>query len=535
MGFTVKPVSISCQSTLSTTGDDWGPHDGVRLYCLVTTSGGFIEALISGREFPPPDANDTYYFDPGITLDLASFPPQGSTSWDSPDIQFGEADLLTVALIGLNFGVPSVGGGGGDPFRGPTGAGIYEAQKSLANKLSDLADKSVEKTGSTAAGVISDGIFEALKDFIAALNSSADCKGVVFALGRTFDRKTLLLYTLDNTSFAFDPPIDEAGVATTLPVKQGCGNPNYSVRVLVSRTFSLEIWSSSAVTSSLRLSNEIPVEATNARCAPAKPNPKGGVGVRIGQPPPALMYKWVEGFDRQFTFSSSIWFDECHPFWTVDGQPLLRDSGSIKVRTATTHYPGERGVRAASVARRGGTDDLSFIDAVRDVTIDYQLGVPNTDGSRQLQLNTHGEDGNYELNVGLTFDFTGSYVDGSIPVGQKEIATTIVSVEGQALSGNDAFNKYKLCIFLTWYELTHVYERVIGEFGLPSPPDPPPDWERLEAGLEVMTQALRDLLLSELGREGVGDGAAGVSAQSSTSGRTSTRSGASRKTKKSGM
>jgi hypothetical protein len=171
--------------------------------------------------------------------------------------------------------------------------------------------------------------------------------------------------------------------------------------------------------------------------------------------------------------------------------------GAAKIRTVTSRYPGHRG--AQRLAREGATDDLNFLHAVRDVTIDYQL-LPNTDGSRQLQLNTHREDGNYELSVGLTFDFTGSYVNGSAP-GQQEIATTAVSVQGQVLSGNDALAKHKQCLFVTWYELTHQYQRALQEFGPPPPPEPP-DWERIEAGLEAMSQALRDLLLPEPGAKG---------------------------------
>jgi hypothetical protein len=423
-GFSVLPLKISCESVLSTNSSPWGARDGIRLYCLLTTSGNFRQLLVSGRQFPPPDLVDNYLFTPGAELDLSSFPPHGRTNWESGEIELGSSDFLSIVLIGLNEGLPYIAGGGG--FGGPGQRGFYEAQKSLAGKLADAASKAVEGT----AGALTDGIFEALKTLLEELNSYSDCRGVAFAHSVVLNRKTLLFETLHGP-FVLKPLIDEVGIASSLLIKQGCGRPRYSVPASIRRTFTTTLTASTTITSTVQGADSVPVTASTAiaACKPQGP-----------------MLQWVSLMDRSTSITSSSWFSECSPTWTINGVTVPLESGTLTVPVNATSY-----VRSGS--------KFTQQESPREITIDYQQP-EDIGGARRLVLDTKGSDGAFTLTIGLHYNFEGTY-DHSRPQGEIEIATTQVWIAGQTLAGNEAYEAYEDCVRAVWSSIIQLGQRLV--------------------------------------------------------------------------
>src|SRR5262245_543328 len=113
MFFTFKLRSVQCNAVLSGEDSMWGQNDGIRVFFLVLTGSGFRQLIISGREFPPPDVMESYSFVPGKKLDLDLFLPMNAADWETDPVDVGETDTVSIAVVGINEGVPYVAGGGG--------------------------------------------------------------------------------------------------------------------------------------------------------------------------------------------------------------------------------------------------------------------------------------------------------------------------------------------------------------------------------------------------------------------------------------
>jgi hypothetical protein len=462
MGYKLYPIEITCNATLSTVRSDWGASDGIRFYVLVTTSGGFYQLMISGREFPPPDFVDSYYFVPGTQLDLSQYPPQGAPNWNSNDLVLGPSDFMSLVLLGINEGLPYFGGGGGNFGGSAAQSGLYDAEKSAAAKLADAAlQAGTEGVGSIAT----DGVLEAFKTVIDQLNSTDDCRGVAFAHGVVLNRKTLLYHTLTSRSFQLDPMVDEVGLATALQVKQGCGQPDYDVPVRLWRTFDFALDFTKTETAAQHLSNDIPVPPVVKMCPTQGP-----------------LLTWLEADDYEIEVVPSVWYSECSPYWTVNGIPLREDSGTVAVPVVTTIYH-----------EQGNT--WTPQNSQQNVTVDYEQ-LQDPDGTTHLRLATHGTDGDYSLTVGVNFNFEGTY-DNNQPVGDTEVVSANVDVAGQVWTGNAAYQAYIKCLDERWADITHRLFGVSSRW-LGAVPPGPVDVGAVEKEV-TMVSALLEQVVSRIG------------------------------------
>ncbi len=362
---------------------------------------------------------------------MSSFPPVGGVNWSTGYIDLGEAEFLSIILIGLNEGLLFVGGGGGS-FGSSAKAGLYEAQKSLAGKLADAAATigTDAAKASANAGVITDAVFEALRTALDDMNNTDDCTGVAFAHGVAFNRKTLLYETLNTRNVELNPKADEVGIASALVTKKGCGSPDYEVPILIWRDAEIAITFSTSVVRTEVMSSDIPVESTSGQCKPEGP-----------------LLKRLVSRDQEITVSPSVWYGECSPHWTINGTAITDANGTLTVPVDASYFVGA---------------GIHFIDehATTNVTLRY---VQTIDGSGDLRVSTSGGNGNFVLTFGLTFNFEGTY-DQKVAVRDIEIGSVDYRVVGQTWTYNRALQDYLLCLRSTWaiinQRLTHLVQEI---------------------------------------------------------------------------
>jgi hypothetical protein len=95
-----------------------------------------------------------------------------------PIVNVGETDKVSIAVIGLNEGLPYLAGGGGFGMGNKaTIEGTEELLKTMAEKAAKARLKGADLVANPAISVA----FELLKNYIEELNSAADCRGVAFA------------------------------------------------------------------------------------------------------------------------------------------------------------------------------------------------------------------------------------------------------------------------------------------------------------------------------------------------------------------
>lgn len=423
MLFSFEPLSITCESVLSTEDSEWGEADGITLYFIVLTSGGFHQVLVSGPEYPVTDPRENYFFRPGKTLDLGQSLPQNAGTWEvMPPRGFSEVDSVMITIIGVNEGLPHLGGGGG--FGG--------AQKANLKVFEELAQKGAEKAGEDAAkkaggdaakkaagkaagGAIGGAAFGAawslIEGLIEEINRADECRGVAFCYPIELSMRKLLLDHLlrKETTHRLDAasPATGLGLVAAGQRPPGCGSSRYAVDFRIKRIDDLHL-TVEDVAGQPREGVRSPVPVEEEACRPP-------LGVE--------MQTWLTYVDRTITFTPSHYYTSLKPTWHVNGVELQRQSDTLNLSLPATSYDGGE-------------------ETTRTVTVKYER--IEREGKENLVLSTQGENGNYRLDVSLRMNFEG--VHPSPPDPWVEFRSAYAWVTGSALEGNDAWGTYLRCV-----------------------------------------------------------------------------------------
>lgn len=406
MLFSFELTSVACERVLSTEDSDWGEADGIRVYFIVLTSGGFHRVLVSGPEWP----EETFYFVPGKTIDLRQAPPQNAANWEvTPPAGLSDIDSVMITVVGVNEGLAWVGGGGG----------FGSIEKANLKAFEEIAQKGSEKAGEKIAGHAGEAIggaafgaaWSLMEGMIEEINRASDCRGVAFCYPIEISMRKLLFdhllrkdstHRIDGTS-----PSTGLGLVAAAQHPGGCGSPRYAVDLRIGRVDSFYL-AADDVAGESRKGAPTVVPVRREECRP----PLG-----------AEMHTWPVYVDRTITLTPSHYYASLKPMWHVNGVELERDEGTLNLSLpATTHTGGD--------------------EAVRSVAVRYER--VTREGKENLILYTRGEDGNFKLDVSLRFNFEGVHPPPPDPWAQ--FSSAVVWVSGSDIGGNDAWNRYLRCV-----------------------------------------------------------------------------------------
>ena len=404
MFFSFKLKKIKCNSVLSSDDGWWGDNDGIRVFFIAVNASGFRQLFISGPEHPPPSLNENYYFFAGHEKDLSAFPPRNAPDWETDPVDVGETDTMSIAVIGLNEGLPYIAGGGGGWSTGPAISGIEEVSKKMAEEA--FKEGSKVAAGATTLGIMS-AAFKILENYIEELNQAEDCRGVAFAFEVSLSMKRLFQ---DHLSAKLSSILlNEASAANALHivalsrVSSDCGNPDYDAWMEVKRLQHFDL-----------IVNDKPAHAVAGTPVPFQ----ASIGICI--PAGSEIQVWTEYYDREITIEPTIpKYSTLHPTWVVEGV-MLPDVGSGPLTfTKQVEIP------------------ISEATELHAVQIEYE--VMTIGGAYHLRLKTRGIDANYTLKVALMykFDDNGPWV----LFREKDVA-----VAGQGIAGNQAYIDYLACL-----------------------------------------------------------------------------------------
>lgn len=389
---------------------------------------------------------ENYSFVPGEKLVLESFPPlhPPNADWETSAVDVGETDTVSIAVVGLNEGLPYLAGGGGF---GKEDKAAIAGMEELAKKMSDAAKNEVKKaTGS----VVLTFAFKLLEEYIEELNKASDCRGTAFAfeagitMKRLFEdhlqkKKTTLTLNAANAANALH-------IVALSKVSADCGKPDYEVEVEITRQEILDI----AVTE----------EHSLPQPGPPRPLPKAS---DLCKPKDREIYVWPLLYESTFTVVPSIpKYPTLKPTWMIDGVPLPETGSGTLTLTKKVHVP------------------VDLADAVKAVKVDYEI--VTILGKQQLILKTHGEDSNYTLKVGLfhKFDDHGPWV----PFREMDLFVT-----GQGVDGDQSYKDYLSCM----EHFARIFSKyvVVPKFGI-RPDTPLEDVIRFESNVIQLARVLRE-------------------------------------------
>src|ERR1700710_344942 len=232
MLFSFELLRVECERVLSTKDSPWGAEDGVRVFFIVLTTGGFHEVLVSGREYPPPDAVDNWSFVPGKAFSLDQFPPQNGADWKfTPPSGLSDIDSVMITVLGVNEGLAYVAGGGGVDSSQKANLKVFEE---IASKGSEKAgEELLGKAGEAAGAAVFGAAWSLIEGLIEELNKFPDCRGVAFCYPIEVNMRKLLLdhLTATGTTHHVDGSSPTTGLALVAAAQHpaGCGSPQYSV------------------------------------------------------------------------------------------------------------------------------------------------------------------------------------------------------------------------------------------------------------------------------------------------------------------
>lgn len=410
MLFSFELLRVECESVLSTEDSAWGAEDGIRVFFIVLTTGGFHQVLVSGREYPPPDAVDNWSFVPGKAFSLDQFPPQNAENWTlTPPSGFSDIDSVMITVLGVNEGLAYVAGGGGLGSSQKANLKVFEE---IASKGAEKAgEKVLDKAGEPLGGAVFGAAWSMIEELIDELNKASECRGVAFCFPLEISMRALLLEHLSvlGTRRHLDgsSPATGLGLVAATQNPPGCGSSRYAVDLGITRVDSLGI-SVDDVAGPPREGEHIvrPV-APDDDCRP-----------RDGKE----MHTWLTYVDRTITFVPSHYYESLKPTWYVNGEPLQSDDQTLtKPLPVSDHLGGQETERAVSV----------------------RCEQVKRDGKTVLVVHTRGEDGNYRLEVSLKMNFEG--VDPPPPEPWVEFRSEVVWVEGSELEGDEAWREHLQC------------------------------------------------------------------------------------------
>lgn len=395
MDFSFRLVDVKCNAVKSSAASPWGAKDGIRIYFLVFSGNGDYNLAISGREYPEPDIADNLSFIPGKTMLLHDFPSTTTPSWSLRVNDVSETDFVWVAIIGINEGLPYMGGGGG----GSASKIGFEAIQKFTEWLAagPLDNPATEQALSFGFGQ--------LNHAIAGINSAPECRGLAFAYELAFQARYLFAqhFKKKTQTLLVNPQNAAQGlaIANEANPSPGCGVPNYEARLEVVREtvpmVEMVDTPGDGVKGPIQDFNQ-----TFKRCENTQ----------------RIIYAWPILYDRTLTFTPSFFFAVIPLIWKIDATEIYDPQGTLKV-TTEAHFP------------------VSDTKIVKPVTIDYT--VSSVGGKNKLTLKTYGAEGNYSVKISLLLKFWGNqppmvfYEDD-------------VLIEGQQVDGGDDYQAYLNCV-----------------------------------------------------------------------------------------
>jgi hypothetical protein len=395
MRYSVKLLDLKCNAVLSGEESPWGKNDGIRVFFIAFNESGAHHILVSGREWPPPDVVENYSFLPGDVLDLAKYPPLNGPDWEV-ELDVGETDALSIAVVGINEGLPYVAGGGGPSLDDKATMASFEE---LAKKMAKEASEEAGEAGMSAAFVL-------LEAAIEELNKAADCRGVAFAYEASFSLKWLLENLLHQNSKTF--PLTAASAARAVHithlsrVSPGCGAPDYEVNLEISRKDKLFL----AHNLQRGFPENGPPRYFEPQYAPCAPEGMASV--------------WPVFHECTITLRPNFYYPTLHPTWQIDGQSLSSNKDTLSLTNKAVELPAE-----------------TPATSTRTVSVDYEVTTVGVE--HRLVLKTHGRDGNYPLEVSLFLRFSDT---GPLVLFRSQQ----VYVVGQGVFGDIAYQEYLACL-----------------------------------------------------------------------------------------
>jgi hypothetical protein len=410
MLFSFELLRVECERVLSTEDSAWGEEDGIRVFFIVLTTGGFHQVLVSGREYPPPDAVDNWSFVPGKAFSLDQFPPQNAENWTlTPPNGVSDIDSVMITVLGVNEGLAYVAGGGG----------LGGSQKANLKVFEEIASKGSEKAGEELLGKAGEPIggaafgaaWSLIEGLIEELNKSPECRGVAFCYPIEISMRKLLLDHLSVTGTTHhvdgSSPATGLGLVAAAQHPAGCGSPQYAVDLGISRIDALGLSVDDVAGAPREGEHVVRPVAADDDCRP-----------RDGED----MHTWLTYVDRTITIVPSHYYESLKPTWHVNGTALQRDDETLTMTLPVS-------------------DHLGGQESEREVSVRCEQ--IKRDGKTVLVLHTRGEDGNYRLEVSLKMNFEG--VHPPPPEPWVEFRSEIVWVEGSELEGDDAWREHLQC------------------------------------------------------------------------------------------
>jgi hypothetical protein len=416
MLFSFELLNVACERVLSTEDSEWGEADGIRVYFIVLTTGGFNKVLVSGREFPPPDIADNFSFVPGKSFDLKQYPPQNAGNWQvTPQAGLSDIDSAMVTIVGVNEGLPWVGGGGG--FGAPEKANL-KAFEEIAQKGSEKAGEHIiGAAGEAVGGAAFGAAWSLIEGAIEEINRASECRGIAFCFPIELSMRKLLLDHLlaTETTHRIDESSPSTGLGLVAAAQHpaGCGSPRYAVDLRIGRSDQLYLMVGD-VEGESREGEHTVVPVRRESCRPSSG---------------AEMHTWPVYTDRTITVTPSHFYASLKPTWFVNGVELGRDEDTLNLSVLVNTHPGGD-------------------ETERPVTVRYERILHG--GNENLVLHTRGEDGNFKLDVSLRMNFEGVHPPPPDP--WVEFRSEVVWVGGSDIAGDDAWVGYLRCVIQHQWE-----------------------------------------------------------------------------------
>ena len=415
MRFSLKLNELICHEILSTPSSNWGAADGIRLYFLAVPSGNpdLATVKVSKAVAHPHFFEDNFRCVPGTRYDLGANPPLGAPDWELGPFDLAHDDAVAVAIIGVNEGLPWIGGGGGPS---PVGHADVKVFEKVAEEMAKEGGKEVVQHFGEAAGnagfAFAWNLVEALAEKV---NHATDCRGVAFLYELTFSMKYLLHRHLGPAKSELRLSASQTPSALSLVATQhrpGCGSPHYEIGLGISRVDDLSM-AVDDVETARREGDRTMVPVLYEDCQPAGHE---------------IPFQWPVFTDRTITVVPSVFPSGLSPTWYLDGVELQRHAGTV-----TLQKLGD--------ARVGDEPSL------HPVTIAYER--LTSQGVERLVLRTRGEDGNYPVDVSLRLNFEGTRAHGDE---WAPVLSEVVRVQGKQIAGNDAYARYMRCVTMKQVE-----------------------------------------------------------------------------------
>lgn len=396
MNFSFELVDVKCNSVLSTKDSDWGKRDGIKIYYLAFTGSGHRSLMISGGDYPgTPD--DQHVFTPGKKLVLRDFPPSNAPNWVTPQMNVRETDNIWVAIIGINEGLASIQGGGGSGSE-TASTWIVEFLQYIAGMVKDMEEVPIGSAMNVG--------YANLNYILGQINTTKNCQGVAFAHEMVFSVPYLVEKLINikqrSTTIVIGRETAEQGLSIiNVPKKSpDCGRPDYEVTLKMN----------------LHLEPNVSVtDVINSKWSGlmTRFTPRTNLCVT-----PNMIAVWPVFYNRTISLLPNFNFSIIKMIWKIEDVEIYENFGTLRLNKEVVFPASDKRV-------------------IKDVTIDFEIS--SVGGINKIKLKTHGDDGNYLLNISILL----KYYDDQSP---KVVYEEEIYVNGQDVYGNPAYYDYLSCL-----------------------------------------------------------------------------------------